>query len=70
MSEASKAMTTMRAAFRKDPEFAHAWHCNLAMACVDSMTTEDAEWERQLAIGNKAAAGFMKRAFDIDTGKI
>lgn len=43
---------------RNDREYAWVWHCNIAMSAVD----EGVEHET----ANRAAARFMKLAFDID----
>jgi len=57
--EVKNAMETLSKAFREDPEYAHSWHCNLAMACKDAGASHD--------VGNEAASRFMKLAFDADT---
>jgi hypothetical protein len=48
-------------AMKDDPEYAWAWHCNVAMASVD-------EGLNHLA-ANRAAARFMHLAFGVDTTK-
>jgi hypothetical protein len=53
--------------------YAHAWHCNIAMACYDAI--EDAKLDinsksKELDshyIGNDAASRFMKLLFNIET---
>lgn len=60
MIEVKIAMDTLRKAMREDSDYAHSWHCNLA--CVQQDCGVDYE------ISNKAAARFMKLAFDVDTG--
>lgn len=72
------AMITLRRAFKDDPDFARSWHDNLAMAFFDASgwANEDEglvnpnSRTRALAhkAGNRAAAHFMRMAFDVDTG--
>jgi len=64
--EVTEAMDTMRAAFKEDPNFAYTWHCNIAMACYDSMGDE-LPHDRSLDIANEAASKFMKLAFGVVT---
>ena len=44
--------------------YAHSWHCNIAMACYDSLNGTT-EWRRK--VSNAAATRFMKICFDVDT---
>ena len=46
--------------------YAHAWHCNIAMAVYDA-TPDDIYYHTARTIGNEAATIFMKRCFDVDT---
>jgi len=76
MNEIQKAFETIKQAMIDDsPEvqgsYAHAWHCNIAMAVYDECTTalparfitsEDA-----MRIGNASATRFMKTCFDVTT---
>jgi hypothetical protein len=55
------AMRVLREAMRADPEYAWAWHCNVAMSGVDG----GAEHEK----ANRQAAQFMSNAFDVDTSQ-
>jgi hypothetical protein len=56
-----EAITTLREAFHNDPEYAWSWHCNLAMSAYDEGLCKPA--------ANRAAARFMRLAFDIDMTK-
>ena len=47
----------LRAAFKADPDYAHTWHCNIAMLLQD----EGVEHTK----ANDRVRGFMKLAFDI-----
>ncbi len=64
-----EAVNTLKKAFKNDPDFAHTWHCNIAMACYDSIEPCTAGHEERLYIGNQAASRFMKLAFDVVTEK-
>ena len=55
------AMDHLRNKFKKDPEYAWSWHCNIAMASYDEGLSKPK--------ANKAAARFMKNCFDVDTSK-
>ena len=48
--------------------YAHAWHCNIAMSCYDSIINLDGS-NHSLAHkqGNEAASLFMKICFDVNT---
>jgi len=60
----AQALDTLSEAFRKNPDYAHSWHCNIAMACIDAMP---AGWVSSHEIGNDAASRFMKNAFNVET---
>jgi hypothetical protein len=57
--------------------YAHSWHCNIAMACFDSIKSHEVEAYHEddgamssgdaLKISNDAASRFMKVLFDIET---
>ena len=69
MKEIEKAVQVLREAFKKDPDFAHTWHCNIAMAFYDSLIIDNSSERVKLlinAIANDGAARFMKMAFDVD----
>lgn len=57
-----KAVNSLKEAMRSDPDYAWAWHCNLAICYYD-------ESELDLPLCNRAAARFMKLAFEIDMTK-
>ncbi len=67
------AMDTLKAAMQEDSDYAHGWHCNIAMACYDSMSkgTEEADdsesYKNRNAISNEAASRFMKLCFGVVT---
>ena len=49
--------------------YAHSWHCNIAMMCVDSIRSDDeaVPWEQAHRVGNDAAIRFMKLCFGVET---
>ena len=67
MKSIERAIEVLSNAFKNDPDFAHTWHCNIAMACYDAMG--DSLMGNDLAhkISNEAASRFMKQAFDVET---
>lgn len=72
MTKIEKAMKTLKQAFIDDPDYAHSWHCNIAMACYDEVVAEGMkngtfDHADAHAIGNRAASRFMKLAFDVET---
>lgn len=69
MSEAIKiALDTLKAALAEDSEYAWGWHCNIAMAFMD---TEPEYGSRNLhRAANEGAAIFMQRCFDIDVRQL
>ncbi len=54
-----KSIETLTGAVQSDPEYAWAWHCNIAMCSVDE--------GMERAAANRAAARFMKIFFNVDT---
>jgi len=71
-SKTEKAMNVLKKAFHEDPDYAHSWHCNLAMAFYDAsgpVETDSNDHIEQLRIGNDGASRFMKLAFDVKTSK-
>lgn len=54
-----EAVDHLRDEFRKSPDFAWAWHCNIAMAFVDEGGDRDT--------ANRAASRFMQQAFGVKT---
>lgn len=63
------AMDVLRRAMKEDPDYAHCWHCNIAMACSDAMPEADDEdeYENRHATANETASRFMKLCFDVET---
>ena len=62
-----KSVKVLRKAFKKDPGYAYSWHCNIAMAMMDSIGPGDMDYAYAHKICNEAASRFMKLAFDVDT---
>jgi len=58
IGQVKQAMDTLRQNMVSDPEYAWAWHCNLAMSAYDEGLPKPA--------ANRAAARFMRSAFNID----
>jgi len=65
------AMNILEKEMKKDPDYAHSWHCNIAMAMYDEMP--ESFWmpdkSEHLKIANQAATRFMKLAFDVETAQ-
>jgi hypothetical protein len=55
------ALKTLSMEFKRDPDYAWAWHCNIACAFMDAGGLQYP--------ANMAAAQFMKSAFGVDTMK-
>jgi len=51
--------------------YAHGWHCNIAVACIDAIHAADITDENCLyeihAASNDAASRFMKICFGVET---
>lgn len=67
-----EAVETLTQAFSDDPDFAHSWHCNVAMMCYDAMRDSkpflgDASHDARHFVANDAATRFMKLAFSVET---
>ncbi len=75
MNDVESALKTIKDAMIEDGpgepgSLAHAWHCNIAMACYDAMGDEAVahlDHDEAHRIANDAASRFMKRLFDIET---
>ena len=67
MSTSAQAVEALSQAFKADPGYAHSWHCNIAMAMLDSLDPEDIDYMAAHKACNEAASRFMKQAFDVDT---
>lgn len=61
-----RAMQDLREAFAEDPDYAYGWHCNIAMACMDSIDSATGI-KSSHKIANEAASRFMSNAFGIKT---
>ncbi len=72
MTKVEKAMNVLKKAFHDDLDYAHSWHCNIAMAYYDASglpvkPDNSDDHIEQLRIGNDGARRFMKLAFDVET---
>lgn len=56
------ASQRLLAAIEEDPEFAWAWHCNLAMPIMDTLKVSSGE-------ANAAAAALMNHLFNVNTAE-
>lgn len=54
-----EAFAVLAEALKEDNNFAHGWHCNIAMSCYDAGATHK--------VANEGASRFMKLCFDVDT---
>lgn len=54
--------SVLRAAIEADPEYAWAWHCNIAMPMIDSGCPDK--------IANEGAARVMRNIFQVDTSQL
>jgi hypothetical protein len=57
---APTAFRSLQAALRADPDYAWAWHCNVAMPVMDATGVSH-------EMANATAAKLMRHLFDIDT---
>jgi len=64
----SMAMGILKDAFEKAPDYAHGWHCNLAMSFLDAETS-NAGQRCMIDVCNDGASRFMKVAFGIKTSR-
>lgn len=69
--EIELAMTVLRNAMRNDLDYAHSWHCNIAVAAQDAIcngTSEDVRAQANFhQLTNEGASIFMRRCFDVIT---
>lgn len=54
----AQAFETIKSAMQEDPGYAWGWHCNIAMAAVDSGVGR--------IKANQSAAEFMRRCFGVE----
>lgn len=69
MTPIESAMQTLKDEMATDTSegsYAHSWHCNIAANVYDACG-DVANHEEALAIGNRAASGFMKLCFGVET---
>lgn len=62
--EAPEAMAALTAALHADPDYAHTWLCNLAVAIQEVKDYDEPMSDHEVA--NRAAALFLERAFSLD----
>lgn len=65
--EIVKAMDTLKEAMITDPDYAHSWHCNLAMAFYDVIDDNCIDENCKEVWRNEGVRRFMKLAFGVDT---
>jgi hypothetical protein len=66
-----EAMQTLKTEMSKDADIgsiAHSCHCNVALSVVEALGG-DFDRDKAMDIGNKAASGFMKRFFGVETSE-
>ena len=65
------AMDRLKQAMIEEPDYAYAWHANIAMACYDALPIAKTNKQNRLdhKIANESATTFMKRCFDVETSK-
>ena len=63
--EVSKALEVLTEAMKEDPDYAHTWHCNVAMSMYDAFPDHD--HDKNHAIANEGASRFMQLCFGIQT---
>ena len=61
MNKTGQAMAHLSAAMNDDPAYAWSWHCTIACCAMDEGLAHEA--------ADKAAARFMRLAFDVNTDK-
>ncbi len=75
MKTAEFAINTLKEVFKNEPDYAHVWHCNIAMACFDAMPKigskawQEQRYKEQLEMANEGASRFMKLCFDVVTSQ-
>lgn len=70
MSNIADVMGILKEAMQNDPNYAHGWHCNIAMSCYDEImdsTLDTFKHEDVMKAVNNAASRFMKLCFDAET---
>lgn len=69
-----QAMEHLTKAMKDDADYAHGWHCNIAMMCADAMVSTksrlpmDSTSDFNVA-GNEGASRFMKICFNVETSQ-
>jgi len=61
-----QAINRLKQAMKDEPDYAHGWHCNIAVSVYDATTT-DIDVGEAHRLGNDAASRFMKLCFDAET---
>ena len=68
LADTKTVMDTLSKKLKEDKEYAHAWHCNLAMSFSDAIPEDFKITNESLyEIRNEGARKFMKLCFDVDT---
>lgn len=72
MTKTEKAMKNLKEAMQNDPDYAHTWHCNIAMMCYDGMRAGDRDVGHEVAHKgcNEGASRFMKMCFNVETSAL
>ncbi len=65
--ELAQAFEVIKNAMIRNDDYAHSWHCNIAMMCHDAILEHDDQVDFAHKVGNDAASRFMKLCFDIET---
>ena len=61
-----QAIKRLKQAMIEEPDYAHVWHCNIAMAFYDSKTN-GIKHDHAHRIGNDGASRFMSNCFGVVT---
>ena len=63
-----QAMERLKQAMIDEPDYAHVWHCNIAMSVYDELIrNEGKNHEFAHSKGNGSASRFMKICFNAET---
>ena len=54
-----EAIGVLKTAMKKDSDYAHSWHCNIAVMAQDAGAN--------YKVSNEGASRFMKLCFDVET---
>jgi hypothetical protein len=62
-----EAMKVLKQAMVDDPDYAHSWHCNLAMAFYDAIDDNCLDENIKYKWRNEGAKRFMWSAFGVNS---